>query len=104
MRRSAPELFLFFCSQRKLALQSSEYVVMVSRASASKSSTGALEAMRRLEGIVASAMDGIITINDAQQIILFNPAAERMFDLPAAEALGQHISRFMPQRYRAAHA
>jgi PAS domain S-box-containing protein len=59
--------------------------------------------MRRLEGIVASAMDAIITINDEQRITLFNPAAERMFGLPAAEALGEHISRFMPHRFRAAH-
>ncbi len=60
--------------------------------------------MRRLEGIVASAMDGIITIDDQQRIILFNPAAERMFGLPAVEALGQPISRFIPERHRATHA
>jgi len=60
--------------------------------------------MQRLEGIVASAMDGIITVDDEQRIILFNPAAERMFGLSAAEALGQHISRFMPERYRPTHA
>jgi len=60
--------------------------------------------MQRLEGIVSSAMDGIITVNDEQLIVLFNPAAERMFGLSAAEALGQHISRFMPRRYREGHA
>jgi len=64
----------------------------------------AVETMQRLEGIVASAMDGIITIDDEQRIILFNPAAERMFGLPASEALGEHISRFMPERYRPTHA
>ncbi|HZZ33021.1 MAG TPA: PAS domain S-box protein [Phenylobacterium sp.] len=60
--------------------------------------------MRRLEGVVVSAMDGIITVNDKQEVVLFNPAAERMFGLPAAEAFGQHISRFMPERFREAHA
>lgn len=64
----------------------------------------AVETMQRLEGIVASAMDGIITIDDEQRVILFNPAAERMFGLPASEALGQHISRFMPERHRPTHA
>lgn len=59
--------------------------------------------MQRLEGIVASAMDGIITINDEQRVVLFNPAAERMFGLPVAQALGEHISRFMPVRYRETH-
>ncbi|CAN7582222.1 PAS domain S-box protein [Phenylobacterium sp. LjRoot225] len=59
--------------------------------------------MRRLEGIVASAMDGIITINDQQRIVLFNPAAERMFGMSASEALGENISRFIPARFRASH-
>ncbi len=68
------------------------------------SSRDAVETMRRLEAIVASAIDGIITINDAQRVVLFNPAAEQMFGLPAAEALGQPISRFIPARYRAEHA
>jgi PAS domain S-box-containing protein len=61
------------------------------------------ESMRRLEGVVASAMDAIITVNDAHRIILFNPAAERMFGLSADEALGENIARFIPDRYRAAH-
>jgi PAS domain S-box-containing protein len=60
--------------------------------------------MRRLEGIVASAMDGIITVNDRQEVILFNPAAERMFGILATEAIGQPITRFMPERFRATHA
>lgn len=64
----------------------------------------ALESMRRLEGIVTSAMDGIITIDATQTIILFNPAAERMFGLTAGEAIGEHISRFIPERYRSEHA
>ena len=68
------------------------------------SSHDALDTMRRLEGIVASAMDGIITVNDAQEIILFNPAAERMFGLSAEAAIGQPITDFIPERYRAAHA
>lgn len=62
-----------------------------------------LQTMRRLEGILASAMDAIITINEAQIVVVFNPAAERMFGLPAAEALGQPISRFIPERHHAAH-
>jgi PAS domain S-box-containing protein len=62
-----------------------------------------IDAKRRLEGIVASAMDAIITVDEAQNIILFNPAAEQMFLVSAADALGQPISRFIPHRYREAH-
>ena len=77
---------------------------MNARQTKPRSSRRGTESARRLEGIVASAMDGIITVNDRQEVVLFNPAAERMFGLPAAEALGRHISLFMPERYRQAHA
>jgi len=68
-----------------------------------ESSREVVEAKRRLEGIVESAMDAIITINAVNNIILFNPAAERMFGVSRALALGQPISRFIPQRYRSTH-
>ncbi|CDN51642.1 PAS domain-containing protein [Neorhizobium galegae] len=61
------------------------------------------ETVLRLEGIVASAMDGIITIDDQLRISMFNPAAERIFGLPAAAALNQHIGGFMPEHHRATH-
>src|SRR4051812_31877544 len=61
------------------------------------------DSVRRLEGIVASAMDAIITINEEQKIILFNPAAEQMFGVSKERALGEPISRFIPERFRAGH-
>lgn len=61
------------------------------------------EAKRRLEGVVDSAMDAIITIDAQNRIILFNPAAETMFGVPQEEALGAPINRFIPQRYRTDH-
>lgn len=62
-----------------------------------------LETKRRLEGIVGSAMDAIITIDERQEIILFNPAAEKMFGVSTEVAIGQPISRFIPERFRAGH-
>jgi PAS domain S-box-containing protein len=59
---------------------------------------------RRLEGIINSAMDGIITIDEQQRIVVFNAAAERIFRIRPDEALGQSIERFIPERYRANHA
>jgi PAS domain S-box-containing protein len=61
------------------------------------------EAQDRMTGIIASAMDSIITTDDQQCILVFNAAAERMFRCPAAEALGQPVTRFIPQRFHAAH-
>ncbi len=61
------------------------------------------ESEERLAGIVSSAMDAIITVDEDQRIILFNEAAEQMFICPAAEALGQPINRFIPDRFCGAH-
>jgi two-component system, cell cycle sensor histidine kinase and response regulator CckA len=57
----------------------------------------------KLAGILASAMDAIITVDEDQRVMLFNAAAERMFRCPAAEALGERLDRFIPERFRAAH-
>jgi len=58
----------------------------------------------RLAGIVASAMDAIIAVDDQQRIVLFNSAAEKMFRCSTAEAIGQPLARLIPERFRAAHA
>lgn len=57
----------------------------------------------RLEGIIQSAMDAILTVDDRQCVVMFNHAAERMFGCPRADALGQPLDRFIPARFREAH-
>jgi len=61
------------------------------------------ESEEQLAGIVNSAMDALITIDEQQRIRLFNPAAGQMFGLSAAEAIGQHLGRLIPKRFRHAH-
>ena len=58
---------------------------------------------KRLAGLVASAMDAIISVNEEHRIVLFNLAAEEVFGCSASEAVGQSIERFIPQQFRAAH-
>src|SRR5262249_13725910 len=58
----------------------------------------------QLTGIIQSATDAILTIDTNQRIVLFNKAAERMFGCPAADAVGHSIERFIPERFRTAHA
>jgi len=61
------------------------------------------ENQERLAGILASAMDAIVTVNEQGQIVLFNEAAELVFQCPASEAMGQPLHRFIPERFQAAH-
>ena len=58
----------------------------------------------RLRGMLDSAMDGIITVDEAQHVVLFNHAAETMFGWPRDEAMGAPLANFIPARFRAAHA
>jgi two-component system CheB/CheR fusion protein len=61
------------------------------------------ESEARLAGIIDSAMDAIITVDEEQRIVLFNPAAERMFRSAASKMLGEHLDRLIPKRFRALH-
>lgn len=62
------------------------------------------QSQAQLQSIIDSAMDALITVDSRQQIVMFNPAAEKMFRCPAAEALGSPLDRFIPERFRSAHA
>lgn len=62
------------------------------------------ESQAQLRGIIDSAMDAIITIDEDQCVVLFNPAAEVMFQCPADDAVGTLIERFIPARLRGGHS
>jgi PAS domain S-box-containing protein len=58
----------------------------------------------RMRGVLDSAMDAIITVDQGQRIVLFNKAAESMFRTKAQEAIGAPLATFIPQRFRETHA
>ena len=58
----------------------------------------------RLLGILNSAMDAIVVVDEAQRVVIFNPAAEAMFGCTRDDALGKPLAQFIPERFRDAHA
>ena len=62
------------------------------------------DANDRYHQTIDSVMDAIVAVDESHNILLFNPAAERMFGLDKAEVIGQPLSRLVPERVREAHA
>jgi PAS domain S-box-containing protein len=57
----------------------------------------------RASMIIDVAIDAIISVDESERIAVFSAAAEKLFRLSAAEAKGQKIERFIPERFRAGH-
>jgi PAS domain S-box-containing protein len=53
--------------------------------------------------IVQSVKLAVISVDEDQNIVLFNQEAEVIFRCSAAQALGASLDRFIPERARAAH-
>ncbi len=61
------------------------------------------ESEARLQAILNTAADAIITIDQRGIIQSVNPATERMFGHTAAEMVGQNVNVLMPSPYQEAH-
>ena len=51
----------------------------------------------RIAGLVDAVNDGVMTIDSEQRVVQFNRAAERLFAVPAADAIGSDVGRFFPR-------
>lgn len=56
-----------------------------------------------LKLFVQAAGDGIVAADADGRIILWNPAAERIFGFTAEEALGRSLDLIIPERFRDRH-
>jgi PAS domain S-box-containing protein len=54
----------------------------------------------RLSRLVGTVAEGVVTLDAQQRVVLFNQAAERMFGVPADQAVGQPVDRFVPEARR----
>lgn len=61
------------------------------------------ESEAKFAGFIAQAMDAIISINEKQEIILFNAAAEAMFGYSADQIIGRSLNAIIPPEFHARH-
>jgi PAS domain S-box-containing protein len=59
--------------------------------------------VERLDAIIESAMDAIISLDAQQRVVLFNHASELLFGCSAADAMGEPLDRFLPEHLREVH-
>lgn len=58
------------------------------------------ESQERLSRILESAMDAIVTIDASSNIVLFNQAAEKMFQCSAEKVIGTSLDRFLSDNFK----
>lgn len=61
------------------------------------------EKAARLQAILDTAVDGMVTINEQAIILSFNKAAERIFGYKANEVIGKNVKILQPSPYREHH-
>lgn len=59
--------------------------------------------LNRFEAVVNNAYDGIITIDEMQNIKLFNEAAQSMFGYSLDDIIGQPLTKLLPRKFRDKH-
>lgn len=57
----------------------------------------------QMRGILDNMLDGLISIDTVGKILLYNPAAERIFGYSANEAIGRNVSILMPEPMSSGH-
>ncbi|MGD8108920.1 PAS domain S-box protein [Vibrio sp. TRT 17S01] len=61
------------------------------------------ETKQRLEAVLDTAADGIITIDSQGTILTFNQSAQMIFGYSENEVVGQPVEMLMPNQYKAHH-
>ncbi|MGA2551861.1 MAG: DUF4118 domain-containing protein, partial [Burkholderiaceae bacterium] len=62
------------------------------------------ERERQFGAIVGAAMDAIVSVDEQQRVVLFNPAAARIFGHSELDVVGKPLSLLFPERFRSKHA
>ncbi|WP_039736748.1 PAS domain S-box protein, partial [Komagataeibacter intermedius] len=53
--------------------------------------------------LLEQATDGVVIINERNEVVFFNPAAEKLWGFTEDEVIGRNVSCLVPSVYRADH-
>jgi two-component system sensor kinase FixL len=56
-----------------------------------------------LRNLINTTQDAVLSIDGQARIVMFNPAAERIFEYTRAEVIGQKVNMLMGEPYRSEH-
>jgi two-component system CheB/CheR fusion protein len=98
-RATDVDLISAFADQAAIALDN---IKRVRRLQASAEALQASEA--RLAGIISTAADAIISVDEAQRILLYNEGAHTIFGWSKEEVLGKPLELLIPERFAGSHA
>ncbi len=62
-----------------------------------------VESEARLSAVIAAASDAIVSTNPEGIVQLFNPAAERIFQVPVGDMIGETLERLIPGVHKLKH-
>lgn len=83
-----------FANQAAVAIENARLFEHIRRAL-----TEITEMRELMDNVFASIASGVITTNTEHRITTFNPSAERILGLPAADALGQPLEAVLPMLF-----
>ncbi|MBS0469891.1 MAG: PAS domain S-box protein [Proteobacteria bacterium] len=63
----------------------------------------AVNADSLFDALIATAVDGIMVIDERANVLIYNAACERLFGYAAEEVIGRNVKMLMPEPYRAQH-
>ena len=90
-------------SQRTDRLTTTNQLLQIEIAERKQTEAALRENQQKLEGILDNADEAIISIDQEQQIQLFNQGAEKIFGYQTLEVMGKPLDMLLPEAFRRVH-
>jgi PAS domain S-box-containing protein len=104
LKKDGTIIYVDIISHKLIYKEHKAALIVVNDVTEYKQTRSALkESQAEFSDIIATAMDAITIIDERQRIVVFNPAAEKMFQRSAAQVIGEPLSLVIPDRFRKSH-